>query len=618
MNGVTLSTPITTTYHYNLDGTLDTVSEDAGTTAVATDDLVHQYGYNAFGQLTDVIAGKADGHKLFTQAFTLEADGQRDFVIEERYDGTSATPFSMTKIDWTYDAWNRLTAEQRDEGNDAVQNGNDYTDTYYLDNASNRWKKTHDAVGTANDSTTLSTYNDRNELHFSGNDDNLNDSLDSSEIDDAYSYDADGNTTSKGGASPESYTWDLRNRMTLATVNGASTSYIYSSADHRVSQVVGTSTTTYLYDNANATGYSKAIEERVSGVAQTSYIIGLSVEAQSSIADGVLTLVHDGQGRTRHVLDSTGVMVGTYDYDAYGNGLGFDVRSAKTTWLMPDGKTDRVTGDTNHLIRDLDHVTGTWRREDPTVFGGGSIVDANLLVYGSHNPIYVTDPSGTTGTFSLTELNLTVALGAALMAGLIFTAANTLIKAGGLQALGRGLEAAAYVVQAGVDAVGEGLVQTYDLLARYKDQAADALKKAWQEAETYARKAIDEIKKLPIHFVFESATPKIYAFTVASLAARPDWVLLNYNGPGNPLTAQNRAWVNTKYAALRTAPRPIGCNSLDEFPYASTTKGGRFGPAVARMVPIAEQWIQGGTLSWATRNADRLPGKPFLVVPVPL
>ncbi|MFT3787916.1 MAG: hypothetical protein QM770_17390 [Tepidisphaeraceae bacterium] len=149
LNGVTLSTPITTTYHYNLDGTLDTVSEDAGTTAVATDDLVHQYGYNAFGQLTDVIAGKADGHKLFTQAFTLEADGQRDFVIEERYDGTSATPFSMTKIDWTYDAWNRLTAEQRDEGNDAVQNGNDYTDTYYLDNASNRWKKTHDAVGTA-------------------------------------------------------------------------------------------------------------------------------------------------------------------------------------------------------------------------------------------------------------------------------------------------------------------------------------------------------------------------------------------------------------------------------------------------------------------------------------
>jgi hypothetical protein len=41
-------------------------------------------------------------------------DGQRDYVIERRYDGTSQMPFSTLKLAWTHNALGRLVAETRD------------------------------------------------------------------------------------------------------------------------------------------------------------------------------------------------------------------------------------------------------------------------------------------------------------------------------------------------------------------------------------------------------------------------------------------------------------------------------------------------------------------------
>jgi hypothetical protein len=62
--------------------------------------------HDALTRLTDLLVTD-DGDKLFEQTFVLE--GQRDCVIEKCYDGTSATPFSKVKIDWTYDAPERLS-----------------------------------------------------------------------------------------------------------------------------------------------------------------------------------------------------------------------------------------------------------------------------------------------------------------------------------------------------------------------------------------------------------------------------------------------------------------------------------------------------------------------------
>jgi YD repeat-containing protein len=96
--------------------------------------------------------------------YTLADDGQRESVLEKRYDGTSSTPTSVTRIGWTYDALNRLIGETRDEGDDSTQNGNDYTTTYVLDLVGNRIEKVHDAVGSGSDETIAYVYDDRDRL----------------------------------------------------------------------------------------------------------------------------------------------------------------------------------------------------------------------------------------------------------------------------------------------------------------------------------------------------------------------------------------------------------------------------------------------------------------------
>jgi hypothetical protein len=124
------------------------------------------YAYDGLGRLDQVIV-KNGSNFVFTQDYTLRADGNRDFVVEKRYDGTSSNVANFTgqtKIDWDYDAQSHLTQEKRDEGNNTTFDAGDYVDDYGFDLSGNRRSKGHDAVGTANDQTVTSTYNDRDQL----------------------------------------------------------------------------------------------------------------------------------------------------------------------------------------------------------------------------------------------------------------------------------------------------------------------------------------------------------------------------------------------------------------------------------------------------------------------
>lgn len=78
--------------------------------------------------------------------------GQRDYVIEKRYNGQSVDPFSKVKIDWQHDALNRLTAEMRDAdptpGTDTPEDfgtheAGDYSDAFGHDLAGNRISLSH-------------------------------------------------------------------------------------------------------------------------------------------------------------------------------------------------------------------------------------------------------------------------------------------------------------------------------------------------------------------------------------------------------------------------------------------------------------------------------------------
>ena len=111
----------------------------------------------------------------------------------------------------------------------------------------------------------------------------------------------------------------------------------------------------------------------------------------------------------------------------------------------------------------------------------------------------------------------------------------------------------------------------------------------------------------PIHFVYEGATPNIYKHTLNAFRnGKPN--LLHYDSDRNR-AAQRRA------EALKGHTRQPGM-SLDEYPYASTTEGGK--GADVTNVPVREQSIQGAQLGgFGGVYKNMKTGDAFMVVPVP-
>ncbi|MCY2950427.1 MAG: hypothetical protein NTU53_00420, partial [Planctomycetota bacterium] len=223
------------------------------------------------------------GKTLFERICAVESNAQHDYVIEKQDDGVNVNPFSTAKIDWSYDALNRLTAETRDEGDDGIVNGQDYTATCSFDLVGNRTRKQQAGYQAA---TTDYTYNNRDEL--------LTETTGGVVI--GYGYDANGSLTSNGSST---YAWDLRNRMVSATAGGVTTSYGYDQDGQRISQRTGTGPSTYyLNDSQNPMGYAQILEERSGSTPPgatlvRSYFSGLRVEGQAD-ASGSVWFVRDG------------------------------------------------------------------------------------------------------------------------------------------------------------------------------------------------------------------------------------------------------------------------------------------------------------------------------------
>lgn len=93
-----------------------------------------------------------------------------------------------------------------------------------------------------------------------------------------------------------------------------------------------TTTTDYLVDQNNPTGYSQVLEESVNGTLDRSYTIGLDVIAQADTANDVLELLYDGHGSTR-ALASSGSIVQRFAYDAY---LVYADKIAPSKGLFPE------------------------------------------------------------------------------------------------------------------------------------------------------------------------------------------------------------------------------------------------------------------------------------------
>ena len=135
-------------------------------------------------------------------------------------------------------------------------------------------------------------------------------------------YDANGNTTADG--SGKTFVYDAWNRL-VAVKNGLTTlaAYGYNGLGERITETHG-ATTTDLYYSASW----QVVEERVGGVAQARnvwspvYVDALVLRDQSSQQNGVLDqrlyVQQDANRNVTALVNTAGVVVERYVYDAYG------------------------------------------------------------------------------------------------------------------------------------------------------------------------------------------------------------------------------------------------------------------------------------------------------------
>jgi RHS repeat-associated protein len=191
------------------------------------------------------------------------------------------------------------------------------------------------------------------------------------------SYDLNGNTLSDG---TNSYTWDVRNR--LASANSGGAAFSYDPLGRRMSHTLLSTTTSYLYDGANA------VQERVGGSVTANMLTGgVDEHFQRTDGTGSYSYLADALGSTVALMDANGNPVDQYSYGPYGllSATGSNANPYTYTGRESDG-----LGIDYYRARYYNPQTGRFISEDPTGLAGG----INLYAYAGDNPLDFRDPFG--------------------------------------------------------------------------------------------------------------------------------------------------------------------------------------------------------------------------------
>jgi hypothetical protein len=166
-------------------------------------------------------------------------------------------------------------------------------------------------------------------------------------------YDSNGSLIkSITGGTTNTYTYDVRNKMTAFAVNGTTeATYVYDDAGNRVKEIISGTTNYYLTDTQNPSGYAEPIETRSgtstfsSTTLQTTYLMGTQPIGQTNSTGTNTYYVVDGHGSVRATTSSSGSVVSTFNYDAFGDPVNFTPSSSAPIFLFGgDAVYDYVSG----------------------------------------------------------------------------------------------------------------------------------------------------------------------------------------------------------------------------------------------------------------------------------
>jgi RHS repeat-associated protein len=336
----------TTTYSYDSIGNLQAYRYPNGVRAA--------YTYNSLNRLTDLTVSNA-ASTIASYRYTLGSAGNRLAVTE----------LSGRTVQYQYDAMYRLTGETI-AGDPHAANG---TSTYGYDPVGNRLSR----------ASTLAALPDQT-FTYDANDRPTTDT-----------HDLNGNTIAAGG---NAYSFDWENHLT--GINNSAVTFLYDGDGQRVGKRTGQTTTMYLIDTNNLTGFSQVVDELTDGAVTRSYTYGHSLISQRQRTGGdwrVSFYGFDGQSSVRQLTDSAGSVTDTYTYDAYGNLL---TRTGTTPneRLYNGEQLDAHAGFYYLRARYLNPASGRFMSMDSYEGESSDPRSLHKYLYAFANPANRRDPSG--------------------------------------------------------------------------------------------------------------------------------------------------------------------------------------------------------------------------------
>ena len=128
-----------------------------------------------------------------------------------------------------------------------------------------------------------------------------------------------------------------------------------------------------------------------------SYILGLDMIGQADSSGSVSYFLADGQGNTRALVNSSGVVTATFNYDAEGNVLGVTYTPTSpppTVYLYDQQQLDVALGQYQLRARIYNPQTGEFDEFDPMTHAPGDTLGENPYIYADDDAPNMDDPTG--------------------------------------------------------------------------------------------------------------------------------------------------------------------------------------------------------------------------------
>jgi RHS repeat-associated protein len=327
--------------------------------------LTNLYRYDSLNRLTNV-TWKLTTATLGDFTYKLGLVGTKTNLSETVFNGTSNESRTYA---WQYDATYRLTNETIGVTAPTGTLG------YNYDDVGNRLARTG-MLGSLDGQT----------FNFDKSDliDNDSDPATASSL-----FDANGNTTSYGGA----YQYDVENR--LVNANSGAVVIVYDGDGNRIKKSAGGVTTWYVVATINPSGYAQVVEEKTGTTPSTLsrvYTYGHDLVNQREAGGSVYYFGYDGHGSTRFLMNGSTV-ANVFAYDAYGTLIASNT-TAQTAYLYAGEQWDADLGFYYNRARYLDPAIGRFLTMDSHEGDNEDPYSLHKYLYTQANPVNSTDPSG--------------------------------------------------------------------------------------------------------------------------------------------------------------------------------------------------------------------------------